>query len=173
MAYGRGFDSRRLHQHSLGDLAMTAQRVVFLVALACLALPASAQTFPSGPVSVVVPLAAGDAADISARAIGEEMSRLLKTPVLAINRPGAGGALGAASVVGARKDGQTILYAQNSALTVRAVVDPQSVTYDAQRDLVPLGIAARTPSVLVVASDAPYRSFAELIDHAKKNPGKV
>ncbi len=132
-----------------------------------------AQSFPTGPINVVVPLAPGDAADITARAMGEEISRLLKTPVLTVNRPGAGGALGTNSVVQARKDGQTILFAQNSALTFRAVLDPHAVTYDALRDLVPLGIASRTPSFLVVRSDAPYKTFAELIDYAKKNPGRV
>jgi tripartite-type tricarboxylate transporter receptor subunit TctC len=93
--------------------------------------------------------------------------------VLSINRPGAGGAVGTNGVVQARKDGHTILFAQNSALTFRAVLDPQSVTYDALRDLVPLGIASRTPTILVVRSDAPYRNFAELIEYSKKKPGQV
>jgi tripartite-type tricarboxylate transporter receptor subunit TctC len=53
------------------------------------------------------------------------------------------------------------------------VLDPQAVSYNALRDFVPLGIASRTPSVLVVRGDAPYRNFAELIDHAKKNPGRM
>jgi tripartite-type tricarboxylate transporter receptor subunit TctC len=150
-----------------------AQQVVVAVVLACLAISARAKTFPTGPISVVVPLAPGDAADVAARAMGEEISRLLNTPVLTVNRPGGGGAVGASSVVRARKDGHTILFAQNSALTFRAVLDPQSASYDALRDLVPLGITSRTPSVLVVGADAPYRSFAELIDHAKKNPGRV
>ncbi len=132
-----------------------------------------AQPFPTGPISLVVPLAPGDAADIAARALGEEISRLLKTPVLSINRPGAGGAVGTNAVVQARKDGHTILFAQNSALTFRAVLDPQSVTYDALRDLVPLGTASRTPTILVVRSNAPYRNFAELIEYSKKNPGQV
>ena len=83
--------------------------------------------------------------------MGEEISKRLRTPVLAINRPGAGGAVAAASVVQAKKDGQTILFAQNSALTFRVVLDPQSASYDPRRDLVPLGIASRTPSVLVGA----------------------
>jgi tripartite-type tricarboxylate transporter receptor subunit TctC len=144
-----------------------------LIASFIFACNAFAQAFPSGPINIVVPLAPGDAADISARTMAEEMARRLGVPVLAVNRPGAGGAVGAASVVQARKDGQTILFAQNSALTFRPAVDPQSVSYDAQKDLVPLGISSRTPSVLVVRSDAPYRSFAELIDHAKKNPGQV
>ncbi len=134
---------------------------------------ASAQTFPAGPISIVVPLAPGDGADIAARAMGEEIARRLGVPVLAVNRPGAGGAIGAASVVQARKDGLTILFAQNSALTFRAAFDPQSVPYDVLKDLVPLGLSSRMPSVLVVRSDAPYRTFAEFIDHAKKNAGRV
>ncbi|MEO7336910.1 MAG: tripartite tricarboxylate transporter substrate binding protein [Caldimonas sp.] len=150
-----------------------AQCVVLAVSLVCLPASVQAQAFPTGPISVVVPLAPGDAADIGARAMGEEISRLLNTPVLVVNRPGGGGTLGANSVVQSTKNGHTILFAQNSALTFRAVLDPQSVPYDALRDLVPLGIASRTPSVLVVRSDAPYKTFAELIEYAKKKPGQV
>jgi tripartite-type tricarboxylate transporter receptor subunit TctC len=150
-----------------------AQRMVLAFALLCLPAIVQAQPFPTGPISLVVPLAPGDAADIAARAMGEEISRLLNTSVVVINRPGAGGAVGTNTVVQARKDGHTILFAQNSALTFRAVLDPQSVGYDALRDLVPLGIASRTPSVLAVRSDAPYRSFADLIEYSKKKPGQV
>ena len=150
-----------------------AQRTFLACAFIWLPATAHAQPFSTGPISLVVPLAPGDAADIAARALGEEISRLLKTPVLSINRPGAGGVVGTNGVVQARKDGHTILFAQNSALTFRAVLDPQSVTYDALRDLVPLGTASRTPTILVVRSDAPYRNFAELIEYSKKNPGRV
>lgn len=150
-----------------------AGHIVVAVVLVCLAISARAQTFPAGPISIVVPLAPGDAADVAARAMGEEISRLLNTAVLVVNRPGAGGAVGASSVVKARKDGHTLLFAQNSALTIRAVLDPQSASYDALRDLVPLGIASRTPSVLVVGADAPYKSFADFIDYSRKNPGRV
>ena len=153
------------------------QRLAASALLACALFgpPAAAQglVFPTGPITLVVPLAPGDAADIAARALGEEISKQLKTPVLAINRAGAGGAVGAQSVVQGKKDGHTILFAQNSALTFRAVLDPQSVSYDALRDLVPLGTTSRTPSILVVRSDAPYRNLPELIDYAKKNPGKL
>ena len=148
-------------------------RLLSFIASVAFAGIAFAQSFPSGPVSIVVPLAPGDAADISVRTMAEEMSHRLGVPVLAVNRPGAGGAVGAASVVQAKKDGQTILFAQNSALTFRPAVDPQSVSYDAQKDLLPLGISSRTPSVLVVRSDAPYKTFAEFIEYAKKNPGQV
>ena len=150
-----------------------ARHIFLAFALIWLSGTAQAQSFPTGTISVVVPLAPGDAADIAVRALGEEISRLLKTPVIVVNRPGAGGTLGANSVVQSAKNGHTLLFAQNSALTFRAALDPQSIPYDALRDLVPLGIAARTPSVLVVRGDAPYKTFAELIDYAKKNPGQV
>ena len=149
------------------------ESTLIVCALVGLSATGQAQSFPTGPITLVVPLAPGDAADIAARALGEEISRLLKTPVLSINRPGAGGAVGTSSVVQAKKDAHTILFAQNGALTFRAVLDSQSVTYDALRDLVPLGTASRTPSMLVVRSDAPYRSLAELIDYAKSRPGQV
>ena len=148
-------------------------RIVVTLVLAFLPALGQAQTFPSGPINIVVPLAPGDAADTTVRLLGEEMAKALNTSVVITNRPGAGGALGTNTVVQAKKDGQTILFAPNSALTFRPVIEPQAVTYDTTRDLVPLGISSRTPSVLVVRSDAPYRTFAELIDAAKKEPGRV
>jgi tripartite-type tricarboxylate transporter receptor subunit TctC len=147
------------------------RRLIVAAMLAGFSVAAGA--FPNGPISVVVPLAPGDAADISARTIGEEMAKILNVPVLAVNRPGAGGAVGAASVAQAKKDGQTILFPPNAALTFRAVLEPQVATYDALRDFTPLGISSRTPSVLVVRGDAPYKTFAEMVDYARKNPGKV
>src|SRR6185503_10455093 len=110
-----------------------AQRALIAIALLCLPAWALAQAFPNGPINIVVPLAPGDAADMAARVMGEEISRRLNTPVIAINRPGAGGAVAAASVVQAKKDGQTLLFAQNSALTFRVALDPQSAAYDPLR----------------------------------------
>ena len=88
------------------------ERIILACALIWLPATSQAQPFPTGPISLVIPLAPGDAADIAARALGEEISRLLKTPVLSINRPGAGGSVGTNSVVQVRKDGHTILFAQ-------------------------------------------------------------
>src|SRR4029453_7838022 len=94
-------------------------------AAAALALHAHAQ-FPNRPITVVIPLAAGDAADTASRTMGEELTRTLKQPVVALNRPGAGGVVAADSVVKAPKDGYTVLFAQNSALTFRPVTERQS-----------------------------------------------
>jgi tripartite-type tricarboxylate transporter receptor subunit TctC len=149
------------------------RRIVLTCALVLLPVAGNGQAFPAGSINIVVPLAPGDAADIAARALADEMSKLLKTPVLVTNRPGAGGAVGAGNVVQAARDGHTLLFAQNSALTFRPVLDPQASTYDALKDLVPLGISSRTPTLLAVRGDVRYASFAALIDHAKKHPGQV
>lgn len=149
------------------------RRVLISALLLAAAAWAHAQDYPKGPITVIVPLAPGDAVDIAARAIGEELSKSLKVPVLVVNRPGAGGALGADSVVKANKDGYTIGFTMNAALTFRRVLDPQTATYDPMKDITPLGLAMRTPSIVAVRSDLPYRNFAELVAYAKANPGQV
>jgi tripartite-type tricarboxylate transporter receptor subunit TctC len=144
------------------------------VALSTLALPASAQGWPRGTtVNVVVPLAAGDGGDITARAMSELLTKELDASVVVANKPGAGGALGVQYVIGAKKDGATVLFTQNSPLTIRRVLDPSTASYDPLKELVPVAITTRTPSVLVVRKDAPFHSFQELVAYAKKNPGKV
>ncbi len=134
---------------------------------------ARAQGYPRGPISLVIPLAPGDATDIAGRAMADELSRQLKVPVVAVNRPGAGGTVGTDSVVKAAKDGYTIVLANNAALTFRRVLEPENVAYDPSKDLVPLGLSSRIPSIVAVAPDAPYRDFAGMVAYAKQNPNKV
>jgi tripartite-type tricarboxylate transporter receptor subunit TctC len=148
-------------------------RAVMAVALFSLAVPALAEGYPSGPVTLVIPLAAGDATDIAARAIGAALERELKVPIVPLNRPGAGGSLGTSLLVKAPKDGTTIGIPNNAALIYRAILEPQVANYDALTDLTPLGLAMRSPSILVVNAELPYKSFPEMIDFAKKNPGKL
>jgi tripartite-type tricarboxylate transporter receptor subunit TctC len=137
------------------------------------AAPAWSDGYPKAPINLVIPVAAGDAADIAGRAMADELSRLLNVPVVITNKPGAGGVLGAGEVARARKDGYTILLTVNSALTFRPVLDPKTVPYDTAKDLIPLGFATRTPAVLVIRSDAPFADFASLVARAKTAPGSV
>lgn len=143
------------------------------LALALVPLVALAQSWPKGPITVVVPLAAGDGGDTTARAMADLLGKELDTAVVVANKPGAGGALGVQQVIGARKDGYTLLFTQNSPLTIRRVLEPTAAGYDPLRELTPLAITTRTPSVLVVRKDAPFDTFQEMVAYAKKNPGKV
>jgi tripartite-type tricarboxylate transporter receptor subunit TctC len=102
-----------------------------------------------------------------------ELSRLMSIPVTVVNSPGAGGSLGTQSVIRAPKDGYTMLYAQNSPLTIRRVLDSSVANYDPLKDLVPLALTSRSPSVLVVHKDAPFKTFKELIDHALKSSNGI
>lgn len=154
-------------------MLLSIGRAAGAIAFLLLATQALAQDFPRGPITLVIPLAPGDATDIAGRAMGEELSRLLKVPVVPVNRPGAGGSLAADGVAKAAKDGYTLLLSVNSALTFRKVLEPEGVAYDPFTDLTPLALATRTPSVLAVRADGGFRDFTQLVEAARKNPGSV
>ena len=147
-----------------------AVSVLTLLAGACLA---AAQGYPTGAITLVIPLTPGDAVDVAGRAMADELAKLLKVPVVPMNRPGGGLAIGTDSVVKAKKDGYTLLIAPNAALVSGRIMNPETVTYDAAKDLMPLGLAGRTPTVLTVRGEAPWKSLSELVEFARKNPGKV
>ena len=147
--------------------------VSLLAALGAAHAQPSSSQYPAGPINLVIPLAAGDATDTAARAITEELSRELKVAIVPVNRPGAAGALGTDIVVKAPKDGHTILLTNNAALVFRTVLDPTTATYDPFRDLTPLALAMRSPSILVANAEQPYHNFKEMIDYAKKSPVSI
>ena len=144
-----------------------------LILLCTLISAANAQTYPSSPINLIIPLAAGDATDLAARTVAEKLAEELKTPVVPVNRPGAGGALGTDVAVKAPKDGYTLVLTNNAALVFRSIMDPKSANYDPFRDLTPLALAMRSPSVLVAGAGAPFKDFKEMIAYARANPGKV
>ncbi len=150
-------------------IALGACAALFLAA----ATPIHAQDYPKGSVTLVIPLAPGDATDTSARALAEQLSRELKVAIVPVNRPGAGGALGTEMVVKSKPDGYTIILTNNASLVFRSILDPKTANYNPLTDLTPLGLAMRSPSILAVRSDAPYKTFAEMVEHSKKNPGSV
>jgi len=155
---------------------MSLKRLLLCSVASLLIGPAAylhAQGYPRGPINLIIPLAPGDAADIGARMMADELSRLLKVPVIPVNRPGAGGVVGNDYVVKAAKDGQTILFTVSASLTFRRVLEPDTVSYDPLKDFTPLGMATRSPSIVAVRADAPFKNFAEMVEFAKKNPGKV
>src|SRR5262249_25240818 len=141
--------------------------VVAALALASLASVAFAAGYPSSAITLVIPLSPGDATDIVGRTIGEEMAKLLKVPVVPVNRPGGGMTIGIDSVVKAKKDGYTLLESPSSGLVASRILNPEAATYDPHKDLVALGRAARSPLMVTVRQDAPFKGFKDMAEFSK------
>jgi tripartite-type tricarboxylate transporter receptor subunit TctC len=150
---------------------LVLQRLLF-AALVAMAACASAQTYPSKPIRLVVPFPPGGSLDVVARAIGQKLTEAWGQPVVIDNRPGAGGNIGADLVAKSAPDGYTIL---EGALSTHAVnVSLYSkMPYDPVRDFAPITLVAITPNVLVLNPSVPANSVKELIAYAKANPGKL
>jgi tripartite-type tricarboxylate transporter receptor subunit TctC len=136
-------------------------------------LAVQAQPYPSRPIQLVVPNVPGSVLDISARLFAEELGKILGTPVVAINKPGASGTLGTDVVVKSKKDGYTLAYTNVAALVYARVLNPETVPYDSTKDLEPLGLHLYFPIAVTVQESSPWKTFPDLIDYARKNPGKL
>ena len=134
--------------------------------------PARAQSdYPARPVRLIVPFSAGSAADTVGRAIGDELSKLIGVPVVIDNREGAGGSLGNAAVAKANPDGYTLL--MGTSLMAMSVHMASPPLYDAVKDFVPIARVGAIPLVAVAASNAPFKTWPELIAYSKANAGKI
>lgn len=143
------------------------------VATVAPALPATAQPgFPDQPVRMIVPFAAGGPADIIARIIGQVMGGRLRQPVVVDSRSGAGGMVGVEAAARSRPDGLTTVLASTGALVVLPQLMPR-MAYDVAKDLAPITHVLSVPQILVVSPKLGVRSVAELVAHAKRQPGKL
>lgn len=133
---------------------------------------AIAETYPSRPITWVIPFAAGGSTDANARKIASALRQKLGQTVLVENRPGAGSIVGAESVVSAKPDGYTFLYGSNTNLVNYDYLFKKR-SYDPQKALLPFHGLLILPPTLVARADAPYTTLPELIAYAKMNPGKV
>jgi tripartite-type tricarboxylate transporter receptor subunit TctC len=140
--------------------------------LTCFIHSVQAQTYPSQPIQMVIPMAPGDTVDLTGRAIAMELSKILKTAVIPINKPGGGSTIGADFVAKGKKDGYTILYA-NSNIYYAPAMNPETVPYNPITDLEPLCLAVSTPLTIPVQAEAPWKTFQEMVEYMKQNPGKV
>ena len=138
----------------------------------CLGAHGARAEYPERAITLIVPAAAGGNADITARLIGQEMSRELGQPVVVENRVGAGGRIGTQALAPAPADGYTIGYAHVGTLVLHRYLFKQQL-YDLDRDFAPIGLVAETPNVIVVNAASPYRDLPAFIAASKARPDRL
>lgn len=149
-----------------------------LIAAACVLLaplaPASAQEYPTRPVSIIVPFSAGGTADIFGRMVGEQLQKKFGPAFLIENVGGAGSIIGVTRIARAAPDGYTIGLASTSALAINPTVYGAKLSYQPEKDLVPIAQISTVPNVLVInPKKIAARTVPELIAYVKANPDKV
>ncbi len=148
-------------------LALAAAGFVFGVGL----LPAYADTYPSKPITMIVPFAAGGPTDTVARTVGQVMSKSLGQQVIIENVGGAGGTIGVARAVAAQPDGYTILLMHIGISTAPALY--RTLKYDVTKDLEPIGLVTEVPMTVIAKKDLPPTGFKDFLAYLKANKDKI
>jgi tripartite-type tricarboxylate transporter receptor subunit TctC len=140
---------------------------------ACTLLPrlAVAQAFPSKPLKILVPNAAGGAADLTARTVGQKLADALGQPVVIDNRPSAGGIVAGEALSRSPADGHTLLLVSSGTAVSAALF--KSLPFDTAKDFAPVSMLASFDLGIVVAQDSRFKTLGELVAYAKANPGKL
>jgi tripartite-type tricarboxylate transporter receptor subunit TctC len=140
--------------------------------LAAAPFGAMAQAYPTKPITVIVPFAAGGPTDALARVLTARMSEALGQPIIVENVGGAGGTIGVNKAAKATPDGYTLLFTHMGTLAVNIALY-KSLPYDSQKDLEPIGLGGTNPMVLVAKKDLPAKDFNEFVAYVKANQKKV
>ena len=154
------------------NLAAPRNLAALCAVLTALAAPAFAQPYPTRPITILTPFAAGSVTDAAARLISVSLQEALGQPIVIENRAGAGGLLAANAVARARPDGYTLLFTTNSTPSAANGLF-KNVPYDPIRDFTPIARIGSFPSFIAVTPDKPYQSMQAIVAHAKANPGKL
>src|SRR3989454_1244015 len=152
-------------------LLVAAALLTLAVAPPAVVPRAWAQPYPARPIQFIVPFATGGPTDTAIRVIQPQLAASLGVPVVLVNKPGGGGAVGMDGVAKARPDGYTLAATVRSTLTILPATQPD-VTYKVS-DFAVIGSYAIDSGVILVKAGAPWKTLEEFVDHAKKNPGKV
>ncbi len=169
---GRDYRLRSAHRGQGRSYAWMSARLwasAFLVTI--FAGTATAQTFPSKPIKIVVPNAPGGAADITARTVGQKLSEALGQPVIIENKPSAGGVIAGEQVAKSDPDGHTLLLI-SSGTAVSATLF-KALPFDTRKDFAPVSKLASFDLAVAVAEGGKFKTLAELLAFAKANPGKL
>jgi tripartite-type tricarboxylate transporter receptor subunit TctC len=151
-----------------------ALRWLLVVLIGAMVLPgaASAETYPSRPIKLIVPFPPGGPNDIIARVVAQRMSEILGQPIIIDNRGGAGGVVGTDAVAKTAPDGYTIGIASAGAIAISAGL-VEKVPYDSTKDLTAITLVASVPELLVVPAELNVNTFAELVAMANAKPGQL
>lgn len=133
---------------------------------------AIAQDYPARPITFIVPFAAGGGTDAIMRRMQDELQKQLTQPVIIEPRPGANGAIGSTAAARATPDGYTLLATASSTFSLNPNL-LKNPPYDQLKDLVPVATIGRSPWLLVVPTDSPFQSVADVVKYGKENPGKL
>ena len=150
----------------------TGYRGAAVVALCALASSAFAQAWPTKPIRIVVPYAAGGPLDDVARTLGARMSETWGQTVVVDNRGGAGGSLGADMVARSAPDGYTILHGNSGPMTINPN-QIKNISYDAVKDFTPISLILNSPMVMVVSPTLPVKDVAGLVKLARARPNEL
>jgi tripartite-type tricarboxylate transporter receptor subunit TctC len=148
------------------------KKILGILAFGLIAIGAQAQTWPTRPVTLVVPFPPGGSTDTVARAISPKLATALGQPFLVDNKAGATGTIGALFVKRAAPDGYTFLVTSLGPLVITPHLI-KGLAYDALKDLDPITVAVQAPNVFVVPANSPHQTVADVIAFEKKNPGKM
>ncbi len=148
--------------------------VMTLISLVSFICPAvHAQQYPNKPVQMIVSIPAGGGGDVNARILIPEAEKALGQQIIATNKPGASDTVGTDALAKSKKDGYTIGYTSGAAMVYARVTEPDNVRYDPVKDFEPLSSHTFYPLSVAVLASSPWKTFNELVDYAKKNPGKL
>jgi len=153
--------------------AVIAVTVTSILFLSLTASPAQAQPYPNHAIQLIIPIPAGGGGDVNGRILVDELGRILGQQIVVTNKPGASDTLGTDALAKSRKDGYTLGYTSSAAMVYSRVTNPQSVPYDPVKDFDPLALHTFFPLSVAVQANSPWKTFKDLIDYAKKNPGKL
>ena len=152
--------------------ALMRYSLVALTAVCAASTCARAQTYPTRPVTIVVPFAPGGGTEFLARLLGQRLEQRLGKPFVIENRPGGGGVTGAVSVARAAGDGYTLLMAPAPVMAINVSLH-KKLPYDPAAEFVPLALVVASPYVLVVTPSLPVQSVPDLIRLARDKPGRL